>query len=145
MASELPKVGECYTFKFTIMQTLKLIFFAGLGGFFGSALRYLVGRLFSHLTHSHFPWSTFVVNIVGSFLIGLLFGLAERHQLVSPVASVFLITGFCGGLTTFSTFADDMYLLLTDHRWFQFALYSSATFLLGLVLVWLGRCLVKGA
>lgn len=126
------------------MQTLKLIFFAGLGGFCGSALRYLTGRLFAHITHSHFPWGTFVVNMVGSFIIGILFGLAERHHLVSPVANVFLITGFCGGLTTFSTLADDIYLMLADHRWLQFAIYTSATFLLGIMLVWLGRSLVKG-
>ena len=125
------------------MQTLKLIFFAGLGGFFGSALRYLIGRIFSHFTHSHFPWGTLTVNLVGCFLIGLLFGLAERHQLVSPVTNVFLITGFCGGLTTFSTFADDIYLMLADHRWFQFALYTSVTFLLGIILVWCARMLVK--
>ena len=85
---------------------------AGLGGFLGTCLRYLVGRYIHHIAPAaNFPWGTFAVNVVGSLLIGLLYGLAERHRLLSPALSALLITGFCGGLTTFSSFSDDLYRL----------------------------------
>ncbi len=86
---------------------LKLMLVAGAGGFFGTCLRYLSGKLFHWLAPaSAFPWSTLTVNVVGSLLIGIFYGLADRHNMLTPAMNVFLITGFCGGLTTFSSFAD---------------------------------------
>ncbi|MDE5636801.1 MAG: fluoride efflux transporter CrcB, partial [Alistipes sp.] len=91
----------------------KAMIIAGLGGFVGTCLRFLTGKL-CHVVwaHSAFPWGTFAVNVVGSFLIGILFGLAEKNNVISPSMNVLLITGFCGGFTTFSSLADDMFLLL---------------------------------
>lgn len=122
---------------------LKSMFIAGLGGFFGTALRYLTGRLCQAMAVTIFPWGTFVVNMVGSFLIGILFALAERGGVISPAMNLLLITGFCGGLTTFSSFANDMFMLLQQRHWLIFILYAAATFVLGLVMVLLGRWAVK--
>lgn len=122
----------------------KAMLIAGLGGFIGTCLRFLTGRLCHLLTDSPFPWGTFAVNIAGSFLIGLFFGLAEKHDVISPSMNVFLITGFCGGFTTFSSFADDLYLLLEQKHWLTFGLYVGLSFLLGVLLVWAGRSIVKG-
>lgn len=121
----------------------KAMFIAGCGGFLGTCLRFLTGRLCQTLTASAFPWGTFAVNLAGSFLIGLFFGLAERHDLISPSMNLFLITGFCGGLTTFSSFADDLYLLLGERHGLWFGLYAGLTFTLGLLLVWAGRSLAR--
>ncbi|MDY3978842.1 MAG: fluoride efflux transporter CrcB [Tidjanibacter sp.] len=124
---------------------IKAMLIAGCGGFIGTCLRFLTGKFFNFVSHSGFPWGTFAVNIVGSFLIGIFFGLAEKTQLISPQMNVFLITGFCGGFTTFSSFADDMYLLVQNKNWLYFLVYVGFSFLLGLVLVWLGRSIVRPA
>lgn len=116
---------------------------AGLGGFVGTCLRFLTGRLCHMLSSGVFPWGTFVVNIVGSFIIGILFGLVERTNLISPSMNVLLITGFCGGFTTFSSFADDMFLLLQQRHWLLFGIYIVGSFAIGLAMVWLGRSIVK--
>ncbi len=76
--------------------------------------------------------------------------MAEKTHLISPSMNVLLITGFCGGFTTFSSFADDMYLLLQQKHWLFFALYVGLSFLLGLALVlgpaarWSGRRSPRG-
>ena len=118
---------------------------AGLGGFIGTCLRFLTGKLCHAITASAFPWGTFTVNIIGSFVIGIFFGLAEKHNVISPSMNVLLITGFCGGFTTFSSFADDMYLMLQQRHWMSLGLYVGLSFLLGLAMVWLGRSLVKAS
>lgn len=123
----------------------KAMIIAGLGGFIGTCLRFLTGKFFHTVTTSAFPWGTFSVNVIGSFLIGIFFGLAERSNVISPSMNVFLITGFCGGFTTFSSFADDMYLMLQQRHWLSFGLYVGLSFLLGLVMVWLGRSMVKAS
>ena len=123
---------------------LKTMLIAGLGGFVGTCLRYLTGKLCHILMAGAFPLGTFVVNIVGSFIIGLLFGAAERTQSITPAVSALLITGFCGGFTTFSSFADDIYLLLQGRHYTTFALYTILTVVLGVILVWVGRSIVKG-
>ena len=123
---------------------LNSMIIAGLGGFIGTCLRFLTGKLCHMIAVTTFPWGTFIVNIVGSFLIGILFALAEKGGVISPAMNVFLITGFCGGLTTFSSFADDMYLLLTQRHWLVFVLYAGLTFMLGLLMVCLGRWAVRG-
>ncbi len=118
---------------------------AGLGGFVGTCLRFLTGKFFHALTASAFPWGTLTVNVIGSLVIGVFFGLAERSNVISPSMNVFLITGFCGGFTTFSSLADDMYLLLQQKHWLAFGLYVGFSFVLGLAMVWLGRSLVKAS
>lgn len=121
----------------------KAMLIAGLGGFVGTCLRFLVGKLFHFAGCTAFPWGTFTVNLVGSFIIGILFGLAEKSNLISPSMNVLLITGFCGGFTTFSSFADDMYLMVEQRQWLWFVLYVGLSFLLGLALVWIGRSIVR--
>lgn len=123
---------------------MKLMLIAGIGGFLGTCLRYLVGRYVHYIAPAAtFPWGTFAVNVMGSLLIGVLYGLAERHQLLSPAASALLITGFCGGLTTFSSFADDLYRLLSDHHWPALILYLTLSFALSLTMVLLGREIIR--
>lgn len=123
----------------------KAMIIAGLGGFLGTCLRFLTGKLAHAITSSAFPWGTFAVNITGSFVIGIFFGLAEKSHVISPAMSAFLITGFCGGFTTFSSFSDDMYLLLQQKQWLSFGLYTALSFVLGLALVWAGRSIVKAS
>jgi CrcB protein len=78
----------------------------GLGGALGSILRYLTSRLVLGKT-TFFPalLGTFTVNIIGCFIIGMVYGLSERYDWLSPPWRLFLATGLCGGYTTFSAFA----------------------------------------
>ena len=85
---------------------------------------------------------TFLVNIIGCFIIGLFFGLLERAHVMTPGENVLLITGFCGGFTTFSTFVNENYASMTGGRFLEMALYASGSFFAGLMMVWLGhRCI----
>lgn len=122
---------------------VKSLLIAGFGGFIGTVLRFLVSRYFQVHSSSLFPWGTFAVNIIGCFLIGIIFGLSDRTNLISPEWRIFLTVGICGGFTTFSTFSNDTFLLIQDKEWFQMILYTSLSFFLGLVAVYLGRFLTK--
>ena len=81
------------------------IFLVGIGGFAGSVARYLVYLIFAGQNASAFPYATFSVNILGCFLIGAVFGLGERNDLLTPELRLLLATGFCGGFTTFSAYS----------------------------------------
>ena len=81
---------------------IKMMLLAGAGGFIGTCGRFLVGKWSSAMFHGAFPMGTFLVNIIGCFIIGLLFGLLEKAHVMTPGENVMLITGFCGGFTTFS-------------------------------------------
>ncbi len=122
---------------------LKSILLVGFGGFIGSVARFLVSRYFQENIASVFPWSTFTVNIVGSLLIGIIYGLSEKGDFLSPEIRLFLAVGICGGFTTFSTFSNDAFLLIRQQEWFRFALYSSLSFFLGLMAVYAGRFITK--
>ena len=76
----------------------------GLGGALGSVGRWLVGVAAASIAGSTFPWGTFTVNVTGAFVAGALIGLADGRGLATP-ARLALVTGFCGGYTTFSAFA----------------------------------------
>ena len=115
----------------------------GLGGFLGAVARYLVGQWLLPLTVAHrFPWPTFVVNVSGCLLIGILAGLVEKHGLFSPGLRLFLFTGLLGGYTTFSAFGLESIALLRRGDFALVALYATASVVLGLLAVWLGLRLV---
>jgi CrcB protein len=69
---------------------VKSIFIAGVGGFAGTVIRYLVSRYFQFHYITVFPWGTFIVNIVGSFLIGIIYGISEKGNILSPEWRLFL-------------------------------------------------------
>lgn len=122
---------------------VKSILIAGLGGFIGTALRFGVTRFFQVYYPSGFPWGTFSVNILGSLIIGILFGLSEKGELMSPEWRIFLTVGLCGGFTTFSSLSLDAFILMQDREWLRFIAYTGLSFTLGLFAVYLGRTLIK--
>jgi len=117
------------------------IIFAGSG--LGGVLRYLVQKVFVDMGYTSFPAGTFVVNIVGCFLIGLFTALAEKNNLLTPEWRLALTTGFCGGFTTFSTFANENMNLLRNGDYFYFGIYIVLSIALGIAGVLLGSSLVS--
>lgn len=110
---------------------------AGVGGFFGTACRYLAGIAGKKFFGDKYPAGTFFVNVVGCFIIGILAGLWTRHEM-SAEMNALLITGFCGGLTTFSSFSHDAFAMIQKGEWIKFILYVVPSVALGLLFVWLG-------
>lgn len=112
------------------MKELICIF---LGGGTGSVLRYYIQELLhERILPYSFPWATFVVNIFGSFLIGLFYALSARFNLSAEVR-LLLTAGFCGGFTTFSTFSNDGLALLKGEFYGTFLLYTFLSISLGLL------------
>jgi len=115
----------------------------GFGGFIGTVARFLISRYFQLNYTSVFPWGTLVVNILGCLLIGIIYGVSEKGDFLSPEVRLFLTVGICGGFTTFSTFSNDAFLLLRQEEWIRFAFYASFSFFLGLLAVYVGRIIIK--
>lgn len=121
------------------MKQILLVF---LGGGFGSVLRFLISKGFNN-PENGIPYGTFVVNIIGSVLIGVILGLAAKNESLSESHTLLLATGFCGGFTTFSTFAYENHLFLKSGDFTSFALYTVASFVIGFLAVFGGMYLVK--
>jgi fluoride exporter len=117
---------------------LKEILLVGLGGFIGSISRYLCHKLLKNVALSEFPLGTFTVNLTGCFLIGLFFGFAGKHEDFNQNFRLLMMTGFCGGFTTFSAFTLEGMQLLTQQRFLIFTLYFVASVMLGLIATFLG-------
>lgn len=122
---------------------VKSILLVGFGGFIGSVARFLVSRYFQENVASVFPWGTFTVNIVGSLLIGIIYGISEKGELLNSDVRLFLAVGICGGFTTFSTLSNDAFLLLRQQEWLRFVVYPSLSFFVGLMAVYIGRFITK--
>jgi fluoride exporter len=122
---------------------IKNILFVGLGGGAGSILRYLCQRWIYQVYPHPFPWGTFAVNIAGCFIIGILFAIAEKTSVLTPEWRLLLTTGFCGGFTTFSTFAYENMMLLRNGDTTYFLLYTILSVIIGIVCVFAGIALVK--
>ena len=121
---------------------IKDIILVGIGSGIGGICRYLVS-VFMGQMHSGFPWGTFVVNIVGCLLIGILWGLMSRFQNLAPAFSLLLMVGFCGGFTTFSTFSKESLALLQANHYLLFSLYTIGSVILGIIAVALGYMAAK--
>ena len=113
-----------------------------IGGGFGSGLRYLIGK-YLNSTETGIPYGTFAANIIGSLLIGVILGLAAKNDALSQNQTLLLATGFCGGFTTFSTFAYENHMFLKSGDFTSFAIYTIGSFIVGFLAVFLGLHLVK--
>jgi CrcB protein len=122
---------------------IKTILLIGSGGFIGSVSRFLASRFMQNNFPSAFPFGTFFVNITGCFLIGLIYGFSERSTLFTSGWKMFLAVGFCGGFTTFSTFANENLALLRDGDFLHFLLYTGLSVFLGIAATFFGVLLTK--
>ena len=122
---------------------IKSLLFIGTGGFLGSISRFLASRFFQNNFPSAFPFGTFFVNITGCLLIGLIYGFSERSSLLTPGWKLFLTVGFCGGFTTFSTFANENLALLRDGEFLHFFIYTGLSVFLGIAATFFGVLITK--
>lgn len=121
---------------------MKQILFVFVGGGFGSVLRYAIGKYLNN-TNTGIPYGTFAANILGSLLIGIILGLAAKNNTLSQNHTLLLATGFCGGFTTFSSFAYENHMFLKSGDFTSFAIYTIASFIIGFMAVFFGMFLVK--
>ena len=120
------------------------ILLVGLGGFVGASLRYVSGIIVGRFTTgTSFPYETFVVNMLGCLLIGLLAGFADTRDLFTETSRVFVFTGILGAFTTFSTFSHDTIGLFQDGHPSQALLNLGVQIFLGLIAVWGGLQISK--
>ena len=122
---------------------LKTILYIAFGGAIGSVLRFLTSIFVAKFWQNHFPLATFLTNVVGCFLIGIFIGLLEKNNLTDSNLKWFLITGFCGGFTTFSTFGLENFNLFQSNNSFLAFAYIASSIIAGLFAVWFGLFLSK--
>ncbi len=121
---------------------MKQLLFIFIGGGAGSVARYLLSKFLNSET-SAIPYGTFSANVLGSFLIGIILGLALKNNVVSHNVVLLLATGFCGGFTTFSTFTYENLMLLRSGDFISFCFYTIGSLVIGILLVFLGMWIVK--
>lgn len=121
---------------------MKIILAIGTGSFIGGISRYLLSQFIQSKFLSTFPLGTLGVNIIGCFLIGLVFGLADRGNLTQEWR-LFLATGMMGGFTTFSAFSNETVSMLRDGQLWYASVYIVSSVLLGLIATFIGILIVK--
>jgi fluoride exporter len=123
-----------------MFRTLLIV---GAGGFIGSIMRYLgqlaAGKLFS----PSFPIGTFLINIIGCFIIGIVYAMSEKGNLLTAEMRLFLAVGFCGGFTTFSTFSNDNLMLLKESSIGLLLFNVLGSVILGILAVYLGIVAIR--
>lgn len=122
-----------------MVKQLILVF---IGGGLGSMLRFILGKLLNN-SQNGIPYGTFAANIIGSLLIGLILGIAAKNNTLTSNQTLLLATGFCGGFTTFSTFAYENHILLKSGDFTSFAIYTISSFIVGFLAVFFGMYLAK--
>ena len=116
---------------------MKAVIYVAIGGAIGSVLRYLLSKV-DWLNATQ--WNTMAINLIGSFLVGLLFGYVTKNS-SNNVLTYLLMIGFCGGFTTFSTFSLDNLKLLINQEYLTVLIYSLSSVVGGILMVYLGYIL----
>ena len=122
---------------------MRQLLLVGLGGGMGSMIRYLIQRWTTNHFLQSFPWGTFGVNVIGCLLIGLFWGISFKGFENNEQWKLLLMTGFCGGFTTFSAFTLEGIGLIREERYAVFVGYLAASVAIGLLATFLGMKLVR--
>lgn len=121
----------------------KTIIFVAIGGAIGSVLRYLTSVLVNKYWANQFPLATFIANILGCFAMGVLMGILEKNNWANGNLKWLLISGFCGGFTTFSTFGFENYSFFQNNNSLLAFSYIGLSIIVGIFAVWLGLFVAK--
>lgn len=119
------------------------VLLVAIGGALGAVSRYGLGGLVHRFTPPDFPYGTFVVNIVGCLVFGVLAGLAEQRFALGPQARAFLLIGVLGGFTTFSSFTFESFQLLRDAEVARAFINIAGQVVIGLAALWAGFVLAR--
>ena len=125
-----------------VADIIKNIAIVGAGSFIGGAARYIVSLAMKNASKG-FPWATLLVNVLGCFLLGLLWGYFSRAASEGSSWALFLTVGVCGGFTTFSTFSKEALMMLQSGNIWCFAAYVAVSLIAGVTLAALGYYLVQ--
>ncbi|MGA8852796.1 MAG: fluoride efflux transporter CrcB [Christiangramia sp.] len=121
-----------------MFKNLLLVF---IGGGLGSSLRYIISKYLN--AGVLIPFGTFLVNIVGSLILGMVLGWAIRSNTLNSPINLMLGVGFCGGFTTFSTYSFESYSLIKSGDYLSFSIYFFGSLILGILAVMIGILISK--
>ncbi|MCX6155224.1 MAG: fluoride efflux transporter CrcB [Candidatus Kapabacteria bacterium] len=121
----------------------KNIVIAGIGGFIGTAARYVLSQYIHKIFLTNFPLGTLIINLIGCFLIGIIIELFNKGNIMSPEVNIFLTVGICGGFTTFSTFSYDSINMINEYEYINLIIYLGISIFIGLSLTLAGKYLVN--
>jgi CrcB protein len=124
-------------------MNIQKLFLVGIGGFAGSVFRYAMARFIDERASRIMPFGTLTVNIIGCFIIGVIYGLLLRKLDLSENIRLLFGVGFCGGFTTFSAFAFENLTFIQQKNFGSVLMYSVASVVLGILAVWGGFSIVK--
>ena len=120
------------------LELLSKVLWLGLAGGAGTIARFLLSDVVQQVSGREFPWGIFVVNVVGSFLFGVVWAISGDRVELSAQARMLILVGFIGGFTTFSSFAFDNAQMLSNSKWFMTAANVAAQNVLGIAAVFAG-------
>ena len=121
---------------------LKEIIAVFIGGGIGSVLRFLLNKI-EIVSENNYPYSTFISNVVGCFILGLVLGYFIKNGSNNSTLFVFLTVGLCGGFTTFSSFSNENLQLIQNGHILSFLIYTLLSLILGIMFVYFGTIFYK--
>ena len=134
-----PRVPVVRSFAFDMQKTI----FIALAGLAGTLVRYLLAGFVARKYGETFPWETLIVNLIGSFLAGATYYLAEERLLISPAVRTIILIGLLGGFTTFSSYGLQTFTLLRNGEIGLATLNVAVSNVLGLLMVWMGYVVLR--
>jgi fluoride exporter len=120
---------------------LQKYFLTGIGGFLGAVARLWIGTIIDVRLGTKFPYGTFIVNLTGCFLIGVILTILDERLNMNPAWRYLLPVGFIGAYTTFSTFEYEILLQFQNGEWQIPLLYVTLSVFMGFACVWIGAAI----